>query len=124
MAGIFVYVENIILKVELITLTCYLSLFYLIKNNPFEDPIDWKIEVINEVCLLVANLWCLAFSDINFDNSPEERVKLGWFYFFIIAAILTMNLYYFFKRSVYLPVIEWLDKRKAKQLALLENEAT
>ena len=105
MAGVFVYVENIVLKVLLINLTCCVSLYYLIKNNPFTDPIDWKIEVINEICLFVANLWCLSFSDLLFD-SPEEKVKLGWIYFAIIAAMLAINLYYFFKRTVYAYVLD------------------
>ena len=104
-AGVFVYVENIVLKVLLINLTCCVSIYYLIKNNPFKDPIDWKIEVINEICLFVANLWCLSFSDLLFD-SPEEKVKLGWIYFAIIAAMLAINLYYFFKRTVYAYVLD------------------
>jgi hypothetical protein len=54
-AVVFVFVQNIVVKVELISLTCFVSLLYLIENNPFKDPIDWKIEVINEVLLLVAN---------------------------------------------------------------------
>ena len=121
-AGVVVYVENIVLKVKLISLTCFVSLLYLIKNNPFKDPIDWKIEFTNEVLLLGANFWCLAFSDLLFD-SPKEKVKLGWVYITIIAAMIMMNLYYFFKRTAYAYVIEQLAKRKANQLALLKDEA-
>jgi hypothetical protein len=112
-AVVFVFVQNIVVKVELISLTCFVSLLYLIENNPFKDPIDWKIEVINEVLLLVANAFCLAFSDMFFDT-PEEKVKLGWIYVTILAAMITTNLYYFFKRTLYAYVIERMSECKAK----------
>jgi hypothetical protein len=69
-AAVFVFVETIVLKVELIVLSCFVALYYLIKYSPYQNPIDLKIEILNETGLLLANVWCLAFSDILFD-SPQ-----------------------------------------------------
>ena len=73
-AAVFVFVETIAIKVELIVLSCFAALIYLIIYSPYLDPLDLKIEIMNETGLLLTNVWCLAFSDILFD-SGEEKIK-------------------------------------------------
>ena len=116
-AAVFVFVQTIALKVELISFSCFVSLSYLIEYKPFKDDLDNKIEIMNEIGLLLANIWCLAFSDLFFD-SPEEKIKLGCGFVATIAVLITVNLFFFIKRTVYVFIVERLAKRKAKQQAL------
>ena len=122
MATVFVFVETIALKVELISVSCFVSLCYLIQYKPFKDDLDCKIEIMNEVGLLMANIWCLAFSDLFFD-SPEEKIKLSWGFVTTLAVLITANLFLFIKRTVYVFIMERLAKRRAKKQALKANEA-
>jgi hypothetical protein len=39
-AAVFVFVETIALKIELIVLSCFLALYYLIMYSPYQDPLD------------------------------------------------------------------------------------
>jgi hypothetical protein len=99
-AAVFVFVETIALKVEFIVLSCFLALYYLITYSPYKDPLDKKIEMMNEIGLLLANVWCLAFSDIFFD-SPEEKIRLSEIYVTILLIMIVANLYIFIKRTPY-----------------------
>jgi hypothetical protein len=65
---------------------------------------------MNETGLLLANVWCLAFSDILFDT-PEEKIKYGKVYVAIITSMVVANLYIFMKRTVYAFLKEWFTKR-------------
>ena len=122
MATVFVFVETIALKVELISLSFFVSLCYLIQYKPFKDTLDCKIEIMNEVGLLMANNWCLAFSDLFFD-SPEEKIKLSWGFVTTLAVLIIANLFLLFKRTVYVFIMERLAKRRAKKQALKADEA-
>ena len=113
-AAVFVYIETIALKIELIALSCFYSLFYLIRYNPFIDLLDWKIEIMNEVGLLITNIWCLAFSDLFFD-SPEEKIQQGWVFISFLGAIIIVNLFIVFKRTIYVYLKEWKRKHKQKK---------
>lgn len=112
-AAVFVYVETIALKVELIVLSCFVSLYYLIMYKPYKDKLDFKIEIINEIGLLVANIWCLAFTDLLYD-SPDEKIQQGWVYIIIIVIIISVNLFFFLKRTVYAFLKKWIIKSKAR----------
>ena len=70
----------------------------------------------------MANIWCLAFSDLFFD-SPEEKIKLGWGFVITLAVLITVNLFLFIKRTVYVLIVERLSKRRAKKQALKADEA-
>ena len=121
-AAVFVFVETIAIKVELIILSCFAALIYLIIYSPYLDPIDLKIEIMNETGLLLANVWCLAFSDILFD-SGEEKIKYGYVFVAIITIMVIANLFFFMRRTAYAFLKEWFAKRLEKKRALKENEA-
>ena len=55
---------------------------------------------MNEFGLMMANIWCLAFSDLLFD-SPKEKIKQGLVYITIIGAIVIANLFIFMKRTAF-----------------------
>ena len=45
------------IKVELISLSCFAAIYYCMEYSPFADSSDTRLEIFNEVCLLVANTW-------------------------------------------------------------------
>jgi hypothetical protein len=67
-----VTVDTIALKVELITLSCYIAIYYCIMYSPFKDRGDNILEIINEVFLVISNYWCVAFSDLFWDTSAKK----------------------------------------------------
>ena len=69
-----VIIETIALKVELITISCYIAIYYCMMHSPFKERDDNFIEIINEVFLVLSNYWCVAFSDLFWDT-PVKKVK-------------------------------------------------
>jgi hypothetical protein len=61
---------------------------------------------MNEIGLLLANVWCLAFSDILFD-SQEEKIRLSKIYVVILITMIVANLLIFIKRTPYALLKEW-----------------
>lgn len=102
------------IKVELISISCYAAIYYCLCYSPFADQTDNRLEIFNEVCLLVANLWQLGFSDI-FWETPLRKIDLGWFYTFILFAMVAVNFYLLFKGTVVVPIRDWLRSRAIRK---------
>ena len=53
-----------------------LNLVYLIQYQPYTDNSANRMEIFNEVCLLIASYYMIIFSD--FVDDPELMVNFGW----------------------------------------------
>jgi len=49
---------------------------YLVSVKPFEQPILNRIEIMNEVTVLVASIHLFVFSD--FVEDPQRQYLMGW----------------------------------------------
>jgi hypothetical protein len=116
LAAALFFVETPVLKVELVTLSSFGAIYYCIMHSPFADRVDTGIEIFNESCIIFANYWQLAFSDL-FWETPIRKINLSWFYIFLLAALLFVNFYYLFKRTVVAFIIKWIWQRKLKKMA-------
>jgi hypothetical protein len=55
---------------------CLLMVAYLVSVKPFEEPMLNRIEIMNEVTVLVASIHLFAFSD--FVEDPQRQYLMGW----------------------------------------------
>jgi len=101
-----VTIETLVIKVELITISCYIAIYYCIMFKPFKDRDENVIEILNEVFLVLANYCTGAFSDLFWDT-PVKKVKLGWVYMALLIIMIGINFYYVIKRTLVLAIRKW-----------------
>ena len=101
-----VTIETLVLKVELITISSYVAIYYCIMCKPFNDRDDNIVEILNEVFLVLANYCTGAFSDLFWDT-PVKKVKLGWVYMALLVIMIGINFYYVIKRTLVVAIRKW-----------------
>jgi len=70
-------------------LSSVMMISFLISVKPFSEPFLNRIEIFNEMALLVSSYFMFLFTD--FVEDAQLRSKLGWAYIGIIAAMIGVN---------------------------------
>jgi hypothetical protein len=65
-------------------------LAYLGYVTPFNEPVINKLEIFNEVCILIICYHLFLLTD--FIDNPETQYNVGWSLIFMTALNILMNL--------------------------------
>jgi hypothetical protein len=122
LALVLFFIETPVLKIELVSLSSFAAIYYCLKNSPYADQVDTKIEIFNESMIIAANYWQMAFSDI-FLDTPLRKIDLGWFYIVLLLVLILVNFYFLFMRTVVAYIANWLKMRKLRNRLLEKQES-
>ena len=75
------------LQANIVIISSYLSLLYLVVYRPYEEKITAYFEIYNEVTLLLVSYGMLMNCD--FISSDAARYNLGWF----LSGVLILNIF-------------------------------
>ena len=67
-------------------------------HQPFESSFDNKLEVFNELCVLLLTYYAICFTDFILD--PEVKNDLGYSYIGINSIMILVHLYFFIVRLI------------------------
>jgi hypothetical protein len=95
------------------------NISYYFMTNPFKDPMQLKLEIFNEVFLLVGLYWIPLFTD--WVSGSDTRYTFGWMFVgTAIAPIFLVNLTYVTLQGAEIAKKKCREssmKRKAKAIA-------
>jgi len=57
LALVLFFIETPVLKIELVSLSSFAAIYYCLRNSPYADRVDTKIEIFNESMIIAANYW-------------------------------------------------------------------
>ena len=78
------------MQVMLMIILNMLNIVFVIQVRPFETKFKNTLEILNEVCILVATYVILLFSD--FVNDFDNRYNIGWFLTGFVALNIAANM--------------------------------
>jgi len=67
-----------------------INLAYLITHKPFEEEFENKIEIFNELCILISSYIFNTF--LNGALPVILRTELGWAFIIVVLLNITVNL--------------------------------
>jgi hypothetical protein len=110
------------IQVILKLLMTLLSMVYVLKTKPHDEKFTNKLEVANEVCILLFDyhLIMLMSRPLTSDIDPETMFNLGWSFIGVFVFFLFVNMSILVYNSLKAAFTKWYKKRvlkKAKKLA-------
>ena len=123
MAFIIVIVaEQSYLQIQLLIVKTSLVLYYTGDVWPFERRINNKMELANELCILLNTYFMIVYSD--FVSSAEARYQMGWYNLAIMIAqvlvsggLVVINQGQAVFRAIKLQWLKRVTAKKAKKMA-------
>ena len=73
-------------------------LFYVIKFKPFKNKWNHRLEIFNELCILIASYHMIVFTD--FVDNQDIQYLGGWSLIAVILFNMIVNLYFMIKTSL------------------------
>lgn len=76
-AAMCIFLEQyVFLQIQIMIISSLLTLTYLFRVRPFEQPLQNRLEVFNELCVLVSSYHLFAYTD--FVPETMTQFKVGW----------------------------------------------
>ena len=124
MAIIIVVFANMAwLQTQLLVLKTALVLCYVGSVWPFDRAINNRLELANELCILLNTYFLIVYSD--FVHSAEARYKMGWVNLAILiiqvlisGGIVLANQGHAVYRGIKLKYLKRKSQKRSKQYAL------
>ncbi len=83
---------------------------YLIKYQPFTNPKMNKLEIFNELTILVCNYTLIAFSDIS--TSGPVKYDFGWFMLAVVIGNVVINVSFIVREAWRGSIRPMLERKK------------
>ena len=73
---VFVFRDQPSIQVQLFVFHCILVIIYIVLCKPFENPVMNRLEIFNELCIIVAGYHLFTFT--SFVDSASSQYMMGW----------------------------------------------
>ncbi|CDW88792.1 cadg domain containing protein [Stylonychia lemnae] len=87
-------------QVQIVVYLNLTTMMYVLYTKPFSNPAINKLEIFNEVCVLLISYLSFLFTD--YINNPKTQYKIGLFSLFVSAVMIGVNSSY----MTYMMVLE------------------
>lgn len=83
--------DHTVFQVQLHLFCTFLIFLFIVKQNPFNSVRIYRMEIFNEVCIMLVSYSLFALTDLHNEN-PQTLYDIGWFPIIVILLNTIVNL--------------------------------